>query len=258
MHDYFHTFYFNGHFLYELGAVIAQPPTHITSMRDINFESIPGRSGDSIVDNGRYTNKTLRFPIRAVPAFCSLSLQEFKYELTEWLQADDYTYKEYRDTYNPGYFRKGIVTEIEQTVAVKYDVYETAITFNFAPFLYNDNGLNKVVYNSTKNAVDAVDEVEATLENPEMWDSEPVIRIIGNGSFSCLIGDVTFGINNVVDEITIDKPNENVYDKDGVPCNDKITAIKLPSLLSGTNVIRVIGVGDTEFTLEIIPNWRRL
>lgn len=252
MHDYLHTFYFNGHFLYELGAVITQPPTLITPKRDIEFFSIPGKSGNSIIDNGRYENKTLRFPIRAVPTFCNLSLQDFKYKLSDWLQVGDYNYKEYRDTYNPGYFRKGVVTEIEETVAVERDVYETAVTFNFDPFLYNDAGLQTVTYTNLISA-------PAYLTNLEQWESEPIIKVSGNGMFTVTISGNSFTITleSSDGEITIDKPNENVYDSDGNDCNDKINAKKLPYLKAGQNKISVIGTGDN-FTLKIIPNWRRL
>lgn len=251
MHD-LHTFYFNGHFLYELGAVITQPPTLITPKRDIEFFSIPGKSGDSIIDNGRYENKTLRFPIRAVPTFCNLSLQDFKYKLSDWLQVGDYNYKEYRDTYNPGHFRKGVVTEIEETVAVERDVYETAVTFNFDPFLYNDAGLQTVTYTNLIST-------PAYLTNLEQWESEPIIKVSGNGMFTVTISGNSFTITleSSDGEITIDKPNENVYDSDGNDCNDKINAKKLPYLKAGQNKISVIGTGDN-FTLKIIPNWRRL
>lgn len=254
MRDYFHTFQFNGHFLYELGAVIAQPPTHITSMRDINFESIPGRSGDSIIDNGRYENKTLQFPIRAVPAFCDLSLQDFKYKLAEWLQVGDYEYKEYRDTYNPGYFRKGIVTQISEVVAVKSDVYETAITFNFEPFLYSDTGLQKRAFNSNSNF--RIENV--TFRNPEKWESEPIIEIIPSSSatMSLKINDVLVAVYDTDKTIIIDVPNRNVYDTDGEPCNDLIKAPKLPVLLPGNNKITASGTGG--FSVKITPNWRRL
>lgn len=251
MRDYFHTFQFNGRFLYELGAVIAQPPTHITSMRDLNFESIPGRSGDSIIDNGRYENKTLQFPIRAVPAFCDLSLQDFKYKLAEWLQADC-DYKEFRDTYNPGYFRKGIVTQISEVVAVKRDVYETAITFNFEPFLYSDTGLKKITYNFNGGTQ------TENLFNPEGWASEPIIEITPNQPLmvSLSINGVTVGIEQIDKTIIIDVPNHNVYDTNGKPCNDVVQAFKLPTLLPGKN--KLITSGTNSGLIKITPNWRRL
>lgn len=245
------TFEFNDKKLLDIGAVITDKPSYVLSVRELDLTALPGKSGDIITDKKRFKNISVTYKITSVPTLGGLPEQDFVFALGEWLLST-YGYRSLRDTYNPGYYRKAVCTGISNPVVEASGVVSAAVTFNCDPFLYNDNGLNKVVYNSTEN------EVDTTLENPEMWDSEPVIKIIGNGSFSCLIGDVTFGINNVVDEITIDKPNENVYDKDGVPCNDKITAYKLPSLLGGTNVIRVIGVGDTEFTLEIIPNWRRL
>lgn len=249
MYDYLHTFYYNGHFLHELGAVITQPPTLITPKRDIEFFSIPGKSGDSVIDNARFENKTFRLPIRAVPTFCDLPLQDFKYKLSDWLQAGDCSYKEYRDTYNPGYYRKGIVTEIEETVAVKRDVYETTITFNFDPFLYSREGLTEIAVNSNN----------YTIYNRENWSSEPIIKLNGNGLFTVSINAESFNITLDGTQITVDKPNENVYyTTTKVDCNDKYSANIIPELKPGVNTIAVETENGTNFSMSIIPNWRRL
>lgn len=121
--------------------------------------------------------------------------------------------------------------------------------------MYSDRGLSKIVYKSAGEITGNVDE---TLVNPEKWGSEPIVKITGNGSFSCVIGDASFTVENVDESITIDKPNEIVFDKDGKPCNDKISALRLPTLKSGSNTVLIVSVGDADFSIEITPNWRRL
>lgn len=243
----FHDFSFNGFKLSELGAVIRQRPTHIISLPSLNFVEKPYKSGDEIINYGRYSNLSYKIPIRAMPAFCDLTLEEFARKLAEWLVTEEYGI--FRDTYNNGYFRYGIVTEISDIIGVESDVYETEITFNFQPFLYSDEGQNLLTYSSTNNSI------SATIINPENVASEPVIKIIGSGNFTLTINGKNIYLTNAENFIIIDKPKEDVYDNNG-SCNGKINAVELPIFKTGTNTIAV--TGNNAFTLEITPNWRRL
>ena len=182
-----------------------------------------------------------------MPAFCDLTLEEFTRKLAEWLVTEEYGI--YSDSYNNGYFRYGIVTEISDIVGVESDVYETEITFNFQPFLYSDEGQNLLTYLSTNNSI------SATIINPENVASEPVIKIIGSGNFTLTINGKNIYLTNVENFIIIDKPKEDVYDSNG-SCNGKINAVELPFLTAGENTISI--TGGSAFTVEITPNWRRL
>lgn len=247
MIDKFHTFEFNGHKLSELGAVITQRPTYSIAVHDINFVEIPFVSGDIVVDNKKYKNISYKVPIRAVPSLCNLSVEDFTKKLSEWLDFGDYLI--YRDTYNDGYFRYAIITAIEPVVAIFKDVYETSITFNFKPFLYSDKGLQTISKASANNAI------TMKLINPEKWESEPIIRINGSGNFTVAVGSTTLALTNVNNYIVIDKTKEDVYDSGG-SCNDKLSALKLPCFSTGENNISI--TGSSSFSVDIIPNWRRL
>ncbi len=246
-----HTFSYDGRRLSDFGAVIAQRPTQVVSVRSVDFSDTPFVSGDELLDNGRYENIELSIKIRAVPAFCFKSFTTFCYELTEWLNTGS-EYKIYRDTYNPNYYRLGFVTNISDIVAVYRDVYETTITINCKPFLYSDAGLKTQTFSTTE------DNLEIALKNPEKWDSEPVFKITGAGRYNLIAGNVVMGVI-VDDPLTIDKTKENVYNDLGEPCNNRITGLKIPYLQSGDNEIVVNRISGTgEFSVEVTPNWRRL
>ena len=242
----FHDFSFNGFKLSELGAVIRQRPTHIISLPSLDFVEKPFKSGDEIINYGRYKNLSYKIPIRALPSFCDLILEEFTKKLSEWLVTEEYGI--YRDTYNRGYFRYGIVSEISEVIGVEEDVYETEITFNFQPFLYSDEGQNLLTYSSTNNSINL------TLINPETVPSEPVIKITGSGNFVMTINGKNIYLTGVENYIVIDKKREDVYDSNG-SCNGKINAVELPFLTAGENTISI--TGGSAFTAEITPNWRR-
>lgn len=251
--DNFQTFQYNGRRLSEFGAVITQRPTIVTAERDISFNEIPYRNGDVIQDNGRYKNVVLKIKIRAVPSYCDMDFQTWCYSITEWLNtAKDYVI--YRDSYNPGYFRYGFVTHISEFVAVHKDVYETEIEIECKPFLYRDSGLNPITMIMPSEAYAS----EGTLFNPENWESDPVITITGSGTFQIVFGNALLTAD-VTTKMVIDKPNENVTNALGNPCNDKITSIRLPNLTVGANTVHITRVSGTgAVTIEIIPNWRRL
>lgn len=241
------TFDYNGKKLSELGAVIRQRPTYAIAVHDIKFESIPFLSGDVAIDNKKYKNITYKIPIRAVPSLCNLSAEDFTKKLSEWLDTGEYSV--YRDTYNKGYFRYAIVTNIDPVVAVYKDVYESSITFSLKPFLYADSGTKALTKVSASNAVNM------QLINPEQWDSEPIIKINGSGNFTVAVGNISITLTGVNNYIVIDKTKEDVYDGNG-SCNDKLSGLYLPYLKKGVNNISI--TGDSSFSVDITPNWRRL
>lgn len=246
-----HTFEFNNKKLLDIGAVLMEKPHYPMSAKELDFTAVPGKSRDIITDKNRFKNSSISYKVSSYPLFCSYTEQEFVYILSEWLLTS-YDYKILRDTYNKGYFRKAICTSISDPTVEADGMVWTTVTFNCDPFLYNDAGLQTVTYTNLIST-------PAYLTNLEQWESEPIIKVSGNGMFTVTISGNSFTITleSSDGEITIDKPNENVYDSGGNNCNDKINAKKLPYLKAGQNKISVIGTGDN-FTLKIIPNWRRL
>lgn len=246
-----HDFVFNGQRLSAFGACIVELPHYSIAMRDLSFNSVLGRSGDIITDNNRYKNVELSYKISSIPNN-RMTAQEFIYRLTQWL-VSTHEYGILKDTYNTGYFRKAVVMSIESPTATLGGIVSTSVTFNCEPFLYNDNGSVPLKYSTTNGSI------TATLHNPEQWRSAPIIRIIGSGDYSVAVSNQTsFSIDNVTDEITIDKTNEDVYDKNGKSCNDKISCLKLPEFPPSSSTVTINSTSNNTFTVEITPNWRRL
>lgn len=250
--DNFHTFSYNGRRLADLGAVIRQHPRQIFSVPDFNLVKAPYKNGDIIEDNIRFKNVEFKIPIRALPPLCNMEREEFAYSLTSWLLSGKREYKIYRDTYNMGYFRYGIVTNIKPVEEVERNVFETEITINFKPFLYSDVGANVLEYTTSGNSI------SKTIVNPELWDSEPLITVEGAGTFTITVNSLPTVTVISTAGFTIDKPEEDVYTLTKVSCNDKVTGLALPYFQTGTNTIsiaRTSGTGD--WKAKIVPNWRR-
>lgn len=258
----FHTFKFRDRKLSDLGALIAQRPTYPMSVASFEMVEIPSKTGDVILNKSRIKNISFDVPVRAVPMACDMTVEKFADILSEWLYGTDYD--EYSDTYHPGYYRRAIVTAIDDVIAVKKDVYETKITFNADPYLYLDSGKIQRSYNALaypeEEDLNKKFQLETTIYNPTKWHSEPVLTfeaVAGGGIYAAAIGGSNIGINDSqTGTIIIDKPNENVYSDTGADKNNKITALHLPTLPPGESLLRVWS--NVAFTLRVVPNWRRL
>lgn len=242
-----HDLEFDGQHLSEFGAVLSETPHYTIAIKDIEFTSLPGKSGDIITDNGRYKNKSITYKITSIP-FEQRTEQEFVFKLSEWLMTAA-EYKILRDTYTQGYYRKAVCTSISDPVVEASGMMTIKVTFNCEPFLYSDTGSNKISLVSSSNAV------STTITNPEMWSSEPIIKINGGGDFTVTVNDISLTISDVSNYVTIDKQSEDVYDSNG-SCNDKLSALRLPYFKAGSNSLTITGTNS--FTVAIVPNWRRL
>lgn len=261
------TFSYNGHSLSELGAVMKQKPRQVFSIPDINLVEMPFRNGDYIDNNGRYKNVIFKIPVIALPEFCSLTLDEFSHALVDWLMSGPIGYKTYRDDYNKGYFRYGIITSIEPVEETEHGVYETEVTVNCKPFLYSDVGTVPLEFNVSNPSNNSW---STTIVNPENCVSEPVITVTGSATFTItctgqVVGQpygepetkVKVRAQNI-SGFTIDKPTEDVYTLSGSSCNDLVEGLKLPKFGLGTNTILISTPSNASYTVKVIPNWRRL
>lgn len=244
--------YFNGRLLSDLGAIITDPPAYRIAVRELELKPLPHKSGDVIIDKKRYKNLEITYKVTSIPTFGASGEQPFVFALSDWLRsARDYA--TLRESWCPGYFRRAVCVEIGEAVVECSGVVSCSVTFSADPFLYSDIGTQKLSYNSA--VVSESNEVTVTLRNPEPEEAEPVIRIIGDGNFRLYLGDLDIALTGVEDEITLDTPQQDVFDSSGEPYNDVLSGLALPVFAPGVNTLRI--TGSDSFSAEIIPNWRR-
>ena len=61
------TFYLDTDSAENYGIIMTAPPDHVIAERDIERKEVPGRSGDVIIDNGRYKNITVKYSCAILP-----------------------------------------------------------------------------------------------------------------------------------------------------------------------------------------------
>ena len=221
----------------DMGLIITQAP-HITSpKRDEEFVGVPGRSGDVIVDNGRFENTTVSYDVAMLSDERPLELMARK--IKAWLQGETGYFK-LTDTYDPNYYRMAAYSgniDIEDKVR---KIGITTLNFNCKPFKYRTDGENSIVLTAS-----------ATIYNPEEWQSLPYIKIVGTGAITLSVNNNSFYISSIDEYIEIDSELQSAY-KGAVLQNSKINFATFPVLSEGTNNISWVG---NVSKIIIKPRW---
>lgn len=203
---------------------------------DLEYVSIPGRSGDLIYDNKRFNNIELTYP-------ACFTLSNFQSNLKA-LQAFFLKHKGYfrlEDDYLPDHFRMASVDRAinpEEIVWV-YDSGSVDLTFNCKPQLYLKSGETETEYTS-----------DDTVSNPTAFVAKPLISIYGTGSIT-LAGKTIQVASHAYPYIVIDCDLMDCY-YDVHNLNQYVTVSDFPELAPGNNTL-VIGSGITN--VGITPRW---
>lgn len=254
-----HILTFNGKDLREFGVHVSGENTFSAPERDVEFISIPGRSGDLIQDNGRFLNQTISYT-------CGIT-DDFDGNFTAlkaWLQQDA-VYHRITDSYHPDEFRLAAYLAAIQPEMEQYNASgKFALEFVCKPQRFLISGEATARY--TPSASDTI-----LLTNPTLFPAAPKITI-GDGEDAVItINGVQITISpykNVthLDSITVDCEAQDCYNEGSSPANmnayvsftdtDGNLAYEYPKLSPGDNSI-IIASGSAIDYLDITPRWWR-
>ena len=231
-------FYFAGKKSYDdMGLIITETPVFSCPIRDIEFTSVPGRSGDIISDNGRYKNIAASYKVAALADEFNIELMLRK--IKAWLSAS-IGYHRLSDTYDPNYFRYATLDgKIDFTQKLRA-IGTGTIKFNCKPFRYSAEGQQALTITH-----------ETTLYNPEEFESTPHIKIIGSGDITLYFNNTAFLITSVDGNIEIDGDIMAAYSGANLQ-NNKIHFTDFPKLSPGKNNISFVG---SVSKIQITPRW---
>lgn len=229
-------FFLDGICSRDFGILISEPTSYGTPAADVEFQSVPGRSGDLILTKKRYENISITYPANMFSRDPSQSMRR----IAAWLNATR-EYRKLYDTYNPGYYRyAAFASTIDPTVTGP--LVEFNITFNCKPFLYAFSGDDDIEITSAMQ-----------IYNPEAFESRPIITAYGTGAGEIYVNDRIINIDDIDEYITIDTDTQNAY-KGTANCNDAIDSADVP-LAPAQNSIAF----DGDITKIVIkPRWRCL
>lgn len=227
-----------------VNVVVERYPSRPIPGRRYNIQTIPGRSGDLLLDEKAFDNveQTYEIYIRKNGA---TTFQESCVKAAEWLLLP-VGYQELSDSYDPNTFRYGFFSGPADVANVLNQFGRTEIVFNCKPYRYLTSGKTaQTITGST------------TLTNPTGVASEPLIVVHGTGAGTIGIGSYTVTISAIDDGMTIDCELMDCYNG----ANNRNNLITLsptyeyPKLVSGSNTITISG-GVT--SIAVTPRWRTL
>ena len=238
-------FTYNGRSSAEFGLHIEKKDVFSAPEYDAEFISIPGRSGDIINPNRRFSNIKVTYTVflaRKNPAALASVLRDIK----GWLYAEPDRYHELTDSYDVKYFRYGVISgslDIEEQLN---KVGSFTVTFNCKPYKYSFAG-QEVLASGTR---------RLSVTNPTAFTSKPYIKIYGGGTVRLMIqpegeGTNLWTISEVDETIEIDSELMNCF-KDTTLKNDTVTGDGFPMLKPGTTTIACAGNVQR---IEVIPRW---
>lgn len=210
--------------------------------RDYSTQSIPGRDGDLILDEGRYSNLLVKYECDLkLPASAVLADR-----IKQWLMS--YKYLPLFDSGDSEHFRYAIpVKPFSEITEESIWFGSVLLQFNCKPYRYKYTGQTAMTYE----APDSID-----LYNPGLIYSCPTIEIIAAGDVELSCAGKSMALLNISGTIIIDAENKLIYNKEnftnlaGINTTDDFIQFE-----PGKNTFILAG---NVSQVKITPNWRTL
>lgn len=226
--------WFDGKCSSDFGIYISGDSVFNAPVRDIKTVEIEGRNGSLIIDNGRYKNIVVNYPV-----FIRQKFRTNANSVRQWL-CSQIGYKRLEDTYNPEYFRLG-----RFSTPLNFDVHflkssETNLSFDCKPQRFLKSG--EYSFKMNKSGV---------IYNPTSFNALPIITIFGNGTGVLNVNGTIVQVKSLDDYLILDSETQNAY-KDTANKNNTINAEQFPFFTPDENIITISG---NITGLEITPRW---
>lgn len=207
------------------------------AQRDDSSVSVPGRSGDLILSNGRWKNVSMKLSCW-MPYGMRDRLQFFR----EFLQAIT-SYVRYEDSISPEEYRMvrfngPFSVKSSDRVGAAFD-----LAFDAAPQRWLKDGELAIGYTGA-----------GVVFNPTSFPAKPLIRCIGQ-SGSVTIGGRTVAVTGATEHVDIDCEAMEVYEGNtSLNGSAVLTDGEFPVLFAGVNNVSFEGFDS----IKITPRWWRI
>lgn len=233
-------FWFDGQCSAHFGLMVSGSGTYNAPERDVELVAVPGRNGELILDNGRYKNISVSYPISICRDFPSKAAVA-----RGWLMSKS-GYKRLEDGYDPDHFRMAMFKgPIDFDVSFLSRTGEATLTFNCKPQRFLKAGEHAIPMAAP-----------GSLWNPTGFPALPLITVYGTGAGTLTVGERTVEIKALEGHIVLDSDTQNAYyvSESGTYVNQNgvIYAPEFPVLEAGQTPIS--WTGDIT-NIEIIPRW---
>lgn len=187
-------FIFGGRSSVEFGITISGEATYNTPLRRSSSITIPGRSGNLIIDEGAFDNVEIKYP-----ALIKSDMPDRWAEFINFAAALP-GYQRLEDTYSPLTYR---MAQLNTAVTVNTVEYGNRagmfdLVFNCKPQRWIKSGEMPIEYTAT-----------GTIYNRTQYDAAPLLTVYGTGTVT--IGGTDITITAVDQYVTIDCETMDAY-----------------------------------------------
>lgn len=221
----------DGKSLEDVKVYTSKMPNLPSAQRDVVTTDVQGRVHGALTRKYGWKDATISIPLTY---YDFNNLQQIKRELTPIIQNG----KQLSFSNDNQYYLLLKQADLSEVSPGEIEVVgELTIEATVDPFQY--------LITKTETHTETFD-----LDNPSSMEASPLITIHGSGHVELVINSETIGINNVVDQVTIDSRLFTCYSST-TNFDNKMTG-DYPTLKSGQNTIQ-FGTGVT--SVEIDPRW---
>lgn len=237
-------FRFNNRYLSEFGCAILEPPIRSFPIKDIEAVEVPGRSGNLIIDKGRYKNITIKYKVATIPTMMCEQLEDKLREIKAWILSGTYG-KLIDENFGSGYYI-AYCSNISDPTTSFDGIAEFYITFSCKPLFYLNVGLQTI----SKEKPADTDNFHFKIFNLGTYEALPKIRIYGSGAITILINNLSCKIIGVEEYVDIDSELHECFK--GTKNEIENFSGHFPTIPIGENTIFIDGEATK---IEIIPRW---
>lgn len=201
----------------------------------------------TLLDFNNYKNFDQKFTFYAIHR--DVTSDEAKRRITSWLLKEP-SYHKLLLSMIPDYY---MIASPNSNSVLKFPAYnqrfsKVEINFSIQPFMYHLEGQNP--FDIKPNNI-------LSINNPEEYEAEPLIHIVGNSDVTLTVNNSQFKITSIDEEVYIDSENCLVYKSlDQLRNRNAIFPDhNFPILQPGSNSISITG---NYSSATITPRWRTL
>jgi phage-related protein len=231
---------FAGTSLGDVNIHVQRLSDYVIPERDVTHVSVPGRSGDLLIDNGRYKNFPLDYSVYVLNRTDGVisSLRAFTGKLADTFGS----YQRFEDDKDPLVY--GMAKFVGPNTWTNYDNVggESKLSFNFKPYWRLKSGETAITISAT----------DTKITNPTKFPSKPLIKVSGTAAGTITIGEITMTVNSLTDYLYIDCEEQNVYRLTSENMNSCVELGDFCEIPADNSRIYFTG-GIT--SLEITPRW---
>lgn len=226
----------------DMSMIIKARPTVTTTRRRITPTSVPGRTGDILIDDEGFENYDRTYSVAIIAENEPLKILINK--IKRWLFAN-VNYCKLEDTYDSKYFYKAFVNNAVTITPISHNVAEAEITFNCKAYKYVKDGLQSTAFAAA-----------GVIVNHEAFTALPIIQLFGSGEVTLYINNRSYYIKSCTNGMILNSEIGQAYSADETTLlNNNIKFTNFPVLDSGRNNISWTG---NVTKIIITPNWRSL